>query len=94
MYLEPMRGLVNERGAQPLGCWLTDEAIYCVLRSPGQEVFWQHHADHNLACDDVHPIAGADMDIVRAVIAELWPGDQHVAVASRRAAASTSIRSR
>jgi hypothetical protein len=50
------------------------------------------HAEHGLPCDDVHPIAGADMDLVRAAIAELWPGDQRVRVASRSAAASTSIR--
>jgi Protein of unknown function (DUF4242) len=94
MYLEAMRGLVDEHGAQPLGYWLTDGAIYCVLRAPREEAFCRHHADRGLPCDDVHPIAGADMDIVRAVIAELWPGDQRVRVASRSAAASTSMRGR
>ena len=94
LYLEAMRGLVDEHGAQPLGQWFTDGAIYCVLRAPSLEALCQHHAERGLPCDDVHPIAGADMDLVRAVIAELWPGDQRLRVASRNAAASTSLRSR
>jgi hypothetical protein len=93
MYLEAMRGLVDKHGVQPRGCWFTDGAIYCVLQAPSLQAVCRHHTDHNLPCDDVHSIAGADMAIVRAVIAELWPGDQHVTVASRSAAASTSIRS-
>jgi hypothetical protein len=76
LYLEAVQGLVDKHGAQPLGHWLADEVIYCVLRAPSREAFCRHHADHGLPCDDVHPIAGADMDLVRAVIAELWPGDQ------------------
>ena len=47
-----------------------------MLRAPSPQAFCRHHTEHNLPCDDVHPIAGADMDLVRAVIAELWPGDQ------------------
>jgi hypothetical protein len=76
MYLEAVQRLVDEHGVQPLGHWLADGVLYCVLRAPSLQAVCQHHADHNLPCDDVHPIAGADMDLVRAVIAELWPGDQ------------------
>ena len=68
---EAAQGLVEEHGAQPLGYWLTDGVISCVLRAPSLEAFCRHHADHGLPCDDVHPIAGADMDLVRAVVAEL-----------------------
>ena len=82
MHLEVVQGLVDEHGAQPLGHWLTDGVIYCVLRAPSQEAFCRHHADHGLPCEDIHQIAGADMDIVRTVVAELWPGDQRVDIAS------------
>lgn len=61
-----------------------------MLRAPSLEAFCRHHADHGLPCDDVHPIAGADMDLVRAVVAERWPGDQRVDIASRGAAASVT----
>jgi hypothetical protein len=50
--------------------------VCCVLRAPSQEAFRRHHAERGLPCDDVHPIAGADMDIVRAAIAKLWPADR------------------
>ena len=75
MFLEAARGLVDEHGVQPLGYWLTDGAIYCVLRAPSLEALCRHHAERGLPCDDVHPIAGADMDIVRAAIADHWPTD-------------------
>jgi hypothetical protein len=81
MQLEAAHGLVDAHGAQPLGHWLVDGVIYCVLRAPSQQAFCRHHADHRLPCDDVHPIAGADVHFVRAAIAELWPGDQRVELA-------------
>ena len=82
MQLKAAQGVVAEHGAQPLGHWLLDGVIYCVLRAPSLEAFCRHHADHGLPCDDVHPIAGADMDLVRTAIAELWPADRRVEFAS------------
>jgi hypothetical protein len=82
MHLEAVRGLVDEHGARPLRHWVTNGVIYCVLRAPSREAFCRHHAERGLPCDDVHQIAGADMDLVRAAIAELWPGDQRVELAS------------
>ena len=82
MFLEAARGLVDEHGVQPLGYWLTDGAIYCVLRAPSLEELCQHHADRGLPCNDLHPIAGLrgshplsaeETQIVRAVLADLWP---------------------
>ena len=75
---------IDEHGAQPLGHWLTDGVIYCVLRAPGQEAFCRHHAEHGLPCDDAHPLADLrgshpfspeETQIVRAGIAEVWPTD-------------------
>lgn len=82
MYPEAMRGLVDEHGVRALGRWFTDEVIYCVLRAPSLRPFCRHPTDHNLPCDDVHPIAGTDTEIVRAAITELWPGDQRIEIAS------------
>ena len=77
MYLEAMsRGPVDKHGVQALQRWITNGVVYCVMQAPSQEAFYRYHADHDLPCDDVHPIVGADMDIVRAVVGELWPGDQ------------------
>src|SRR5918911_2892204 len=78
LHLETVYGLVDEHGAQPLAHWLSDGVIYCMVRAPSQEAFCRHHTQRNLPCDDVHPIGGADVDLVRAAIAELWPGDQYV----------------
>jgi hypothetical protein len=83
-YLEAAQGLVDTHGVQLLGHWLTDGVIYCVLRAPSQEACCQHHADHGLACDDVHPIAGLhgshplaveETQLVDAELADLWPAD-------------------
>jgi hypothetical protein len=61
---------------------VTHGVISCVLRAHSREAFCRRRADRGLPCDDVHPIAGEDMDIVRAGIAELWPGDRRVGIAS------------
>jgi hypothetical protein len=75
-----MRGQVDEHGAQPLGHWLTDGVIYCVLRAPSREAVCRHHAERGLPCDDVHRIAG--LGGVAHAIAELWPGDQYANITS------------
>ena len=80
MFLEAARGLVDEHGARPLGHWITNGVIYCVVRAPSQEVFCRHHAERGLPCDDVHRIA--DLDRVTHAIAELWPGDQYADITS------------
>jgi hypothetical protein len=82
-----LRGIADEHGVQPLAHWVMNGVIYCVQRAPSRQAFCRHHAAHGLPCDDVHWIASADTDIAR-VVAELWPGDQRVDIASRGAAAS------
>ena len=37
MHREAMRGIVDPHGVQPLGHWVTDRVIYCVLRAPSEE---------------------------------------------------------
>jgi hypothetical protein len=83
---EAAQGLVDPHGAQPLAHWLTDGVLYCVMQAPSQGAVCQHHAEHGLPCDDLHPIAGlrgshplsaAELQRVHALIAELWPADRH-----------------
>ena len=85
MHLEAMQGLVDQHGAQPLGHWVTDGVIYCVLRAPSEEAVCRHHADRGLPCDDLHPLTGLrgshplspqEKQIVQAVAAKLWPADR------------------
>jgi hypothetical protein len=91
MHLEAVWSLVDQHGVQPLAHWLTNGVIYCVVQAPSDEAVCQHHADHGLSCDDLHGIVGlrgrrpllaTEIEILRAAIAELWPGDQRVEVAS------------
>ena len=85
MHLEAMQGLVDQHGAQPLGHWVTDGVIYCVVRAPSEEAFCQHHADRSLPCDDLHlitglrgsyPLSSQEKRSVQAVAAQLWPADR------------------
>src|SRR5918911_3464262 len=87
MHREAMRGSVDQHGAQPLGHWLTDRVMYCVLRAPSEEAVRRHHADRGLACDAPRPVAGLggsrplgakEAQIVRAVL-NRWPLDSAAA---------------
>ena len=91
MHLEAVWGLVDQHGAQPLAHWLTNGVLYCIVQASSREACCRHHADHGLACDDLHrilglrgwrPLLAAETEIVRAAIAALWPGDQPVELAS------------
>jgi hypothetical protein len=65
----------------PLGHWLEDGVIICVLDAPDAEAVCRHHAAHALACDDLHAIDGLaltrpltdhDEAILRAEIVRIW----------------------
>ena len=82
LHREALRGLVDPHGAQPLAQWVTDRVIYCVMRTPDGEAFCRHHAERGLACDELHaipglrgthPLSADETQLVRAVLAELWP---------------------
>ena len=83
MHREAMRGIVDQHGAQPLGHWVTDRVIYCVLRAPSEEAVRRYHAERGLAGDEPRPVTGLDgsrplgakeAQIVRAVL-NRWPID-------------------
>jgi hypothetical protein len=75
MHLEAVQGLIDKHGAQPLGHWVTDGVIYCVLRAPSEAAVCRHHADRGLPCDDLHPISPQEKRSMQAVAAQLWPAD-------------------
>ena len=83
MHREATRRSVDQHGAQPLGHWVTDRVIYCVLRAPSQEAVCRYHANHGLACDELRPVTGLggspplgpkEAQVVRAVL-NRWPLD-------------------
>jgi hypothetical protein len=83
MHREAMRGSVYEHGVQPLGYWVTDRVIYCVMRAPSQAAFCRHHTERGLPCDELRPVTGPrgsrplgakEAQIVRAVL-NRWPVD-------------------
>jgi hypothetical protein len=68
-------GAVDARGAGPLGYWIEDAALYCLLRAPALEAAYQHHVDHQLASEGMHALTG---------VREALPltADEHAAVVS------------
>ena len=83
MHREAMRDIVDEHGVQPLGHWVTDRVIYCVMRAPSREAVCRYHANRGLPCDELRPVAGLrgsqplgakEAQIVRAVL-NRWPVD-------------------
>jgi hypothetical protein len=82
-----MRGLVDQHGARPLGHWVTDRVMYCVLRAPSEEAVRRYHAERGLPCDELRPVTGLggspplgakEALIVRAVL-NRWPIDSATA---------------
>ena len=82
MHREALRGSVDRHGVQPLAHWVTDGVIYCVVHASNPDAFCRHHSDRGLTCDNVHPIEGLrgshplraeETEVVRAVLANLWP---------------------
>jgi hypothetical protein len=83
MHQEAMRSSVDQHGVQPLGHWVTDRVIYCVLRASSEEAVRRYHAERGLSCDELRPVTGLrdspplgpkEAQIVRAVL-NRWPID-------------------
>jgi hypothetical protein len=85
LYLEARQHVLDPHGVQPVGCWIEDGAIYCIVVASTDQAVCQHHADRGLACDELHelrqldgraPTDDEDLAKVRAVIRQLWWSDQ------------------
>jgi Protein of unknown function (DUF4242) len=68
-------------GVRPIGHWLEDGWLYCVLEAPSVAAVRQHHDAHGLASDTAReldgvdggrPIAAEDNQRVRAAINTYW----------------------
>jgi hypothetical protein len=82
MHREAAYRAVDRYGAQPMAHWVTDGVIYCIIRAPDEQALRKHHADHGLACNDVHriaslrgdqPLGQEEMDAIRGTLGTLWP---------------------
>ena len=81
LLLEVRHQLRDARGLRPLGQWIEDETIYCVVEAPNDHAVCEHHAERGLPCDDLHaitdlegqyPLSERDQAVVRAAIERLW----------------------
>jgi hypothetical protein len=78
---EARAGQPDIGGARPIGHWLEDGWLYCVLEAPDLAAVCEHHHAHGLACTSVRgldgldgsrPISRADHERVRAAIGNYW----------------------
>ena len=81
MHLEAVRGVRDPSGTLPLGHWLADGAVFCVLEAPDAEAVCRHYTAPGVACDDVQliervtarrPLSDKDETILRAEIVRIW----------------------
>lgn len=87
LQFEAEHALRDQTGTLPLGHWVQDGTIYCIIEAPDADAVCRHHRQRAVACDDLHelsgtsakrPLSGEDRAVIMAAIRHLWP----VAVAS------------
>ena len=84
MHREALCGSVDPHGVQPLGHWVTDRVMYCVLRAPSEEAVRRYYAERGLPCDELRPVTGLRGCLTASSAAARRPG--------RRRAPQTSCR--
>jgi hypothetical protein len=81
MHREALAGIRDASGAVPLGHWLQDGTMYCLLDAPEKLAVCRHHEARGLGCQDVHqvvglhlerPLSDVDKESVRSEIARIW----------------------
>jgi Protein of unknown function (DUF4242) len=81
MHLEAVEGIRDTSGTLPLGHWIEEGAMYCLLDAPNQQAVCEHHVARGVRCENLHeiagltgghPLTGIDKAIVLAEIARLW----------------------
>ena len=81
IHREAMLGIRDPSGAVPLGHWLTDGTMYCLLDAPDELAVCRHHETRGLDCQEVHQLTGLDLarplsdddrETVRGEIARIW----------------------
>ena len=72
---------LDVHGVRPIGHWLEDGWLYCVLDAPTVAAVCEHHDAHGLGCNTVReldglqgsrPILTEDHERVRAAIENYW----------------------
>jgi hypothetical protein len=81
LQLEAAHGIRDVSGTLPLGHWLEDGTIYCLLEAPDEEAVCRHHRGRGITCNDMHPLpglsatrplTGRDRLAIMAAIQHLW----------------------
>jgi uncharacterized protein DUF4242 len=81
LQLEAEHGIRDVSGSMPIGHWVEDGTIYCLIDAPDEDACCQHHRDRGLSCDELHrldgislsrPLSGRDRLAIMAAIKHLW----------------------
>jgi hypothetical protein len=87
MHVEALEGRRDPTGTLPLGHWVEDGTIYCVVDAPDAEAVCRHHQDRGIGCNELHPVdgltggfplTGSDRALVVAEIKRLWHAPAHL----------------
>ncbi|MBV8718546.1 MAG: DUF4242 domain-containing protein, partial [Chloroflexi bacterium] len=58
LQLEAQHEIPSSSGALPLGNWVEDGTIYCLLDAADEEAVCRHHRERGVRCEDLHPLSG------------------------------------
>jgi hypothetical protein len=81
LQLEAQHCVRDVSGALPVGHWVEDGTIYCVLDADDEDQCCQHHRARGLSCDDLRrldgislsrPLSGKDRLSIMAAIEQLF----------------------
>jgi Protein of unknown function (DUF4242) len=81
LQMEADRSIRDVSGTLPLGHWVEDGAIFCLLEAPDEDSICQHHRDRGVPCEDPHalsgitgvrPLSGTDRLRIAAAIRRIW----------------------
>src|SRR5438067_8792689 len=79
--IEARDGIRDPSGTVPLGHWLEDGKLFCVLVAPDEAAVCEHHHARGVDCDSLHrvsdsdlarPLSDHDRELVDAAISRFW----------------------
>jgi hypothetical protein len=81
LQFEAQHGIRDASGTLPLGHWVEDGSIYCLLEAPDEDAVCRHHRARGVRCDELHalvgvngsrPLSGSDRAVIKAAIERFW----------------------
>lgn len=85
LQFEALHGIREASGTLPLGHWVEDGIIYCLIEAADEDAVRRHHRARGVSCDDLQPVpgltgerplSGDDRLLVVGEIRRSWPADQ------------------